>query len=279
MPSSSPVHVTRVHKSSVNASEDQLAAEEPLEIRIDYTDQEQRKNICLAITMRTPGNDFELATGFLISEGIIAEEQDLIHITTCGEIDQELGIHNTVKAELAPHVQVDIKQSERNFYISSSCGVCGKTAIEHIDITRHAKFKPSEFSVEPEVLKKLPELMKKHQTIFNSTGGLHASALFNPKGELLVLHEDVGRHNALDKLIGAIFKEGYANMPDKVLLVSGRISFELVQKAVMAGISFMAAIGPPSNLALKLAKEFDITLIGFLKKDSFNIYHGKKRIS
>ena len=242
---------------------DQLAAEEPLEIRVGYEVAGQRQHRTLSVTMRTPGHDEELAAGFLLTEGMIHAPADLLGIIPCSDVKKAEEVGNVVRAELAAHVAVDFAAMERHFYTSSSCGVCGKTSI---DAVRTASCP---------VLPATGPHLRAAQAGFEQTGGQHASALFSPEGELLLLREDVGRHNALDKVIGAALLAGWLPLHQHVLLVSGRVSFELVQKAAAAGIGVLAAVGAPSSLAIQAAESFGMTVLGFVRNERFNIYcHG-----
>jgi FdhD protein len=257
-----------------NATEDLLAVEEPLEIRIVYGDENNRQQKNISVTMCTPGHDEELATGFLFTEGIIKSKDDILR---CNSFNQSG--NNSVTIELKSGISFDPKKIERHFYTSSSCGVCGKSsigAVKNIFITHDAK---DNIRITASFLTKLPESLRKQQEIFEHTGGLHASALFDLNGNLLLTREDVGRHNALDKLIGASLIEGSIPLNNHIILLSGRASFELIQKAAMAGIKIVCAVGAPSSLAVELAKECDITLVGFLRDRRFNIYSGEQRVS
>jgi FdhD protein len=251
-------------------TEDLLAVEEPLEIRILYYENAypQIKNI--SVTMRTPSHDDELAIGFLFTEGIINKFNQIKSIQS----NQE----NIIIIELLPDIIIDLSKLDRNFYTSSSCGLCGKTSIDSIRSSRNSYPDKEKIKFTPSFLRMLPEKLKGYQDVFLQTGGLHASALFNSDGDMLIMREDVGRHNALDKLIGASLKQNLIPLTDYVLLLSGRASFELIQKAVMADIKTVAAVGAPSSLAVELAKESDTTLIGFLRNDRFKIYSGEERI-
>jgi FdhD protein len=248
--------------------------EEPLEIRLGFPDKTHK---AVSITMRTPGEDFELAAGFLFTEGILKTAEQIAQIRHCGLPDKDKNIQNTILVELKENIDIDLKRLERNFYTTSSCGVCGKSSIEALR-TGAQKIDSNGFKFDPQLIHKLPGILRASQDVFEQTGGLHASALFNVKGELEIVREDVGRHNALDKVIGAKFLAGETPLKDKILLVSGRASFELVQKALMARIPLLAAVGAPSSLAVELAREFDMTLVGFVRDDKFNIYTGGERI-
>jgi FdhD protein len=267
--------ITRYSDLSGTVTEtDLLAVEEPLEIRLQMPGVSKHKAI--SITMRTPGDDFDLAAGFLFTEGIITGPAQISKIRYCGLPAKDKNINNTLVAELAEGVDIDLKRLERHFYTTSSCGVCGKSSIEalHTGVKKvevNNKFKSA-------VIHTLPDTLRRAQAVFERTGGLHASALFDAEGSLDILREDVGRHNALDKVIGAKFMSGETPLNDRLLLVSGRASFELVQKALMAGIPVLAAVGAPSSLAVELAGEFGMTLVGFVRDGRFNIYTGAERI-
>jgi len=256
---------------------DKLAVEEPLEIRLEYGSEQARQTRNVSVTMRTPGNDAELALGFLFTEGIVQSGNDVETIEHCFIACDE-NRQNVIQVSLKPGVHPKLQNTERNFYTTSSCGVCGKSSINAIrTVSAFGLGLPDNNSTTTAILNSLPGKLSQHQDIFDDTGGLHASALFTNKGELLV-REDVGRHNALDKLIGAAVKDDQLPLTNNILLLSGRASFELVQKAAMAGITIIAAIGAPSTLAVQLADEFNITLIGFLRDKRFNIYTSAHRI-
>ena len=254
---------------------DQLAAEEPLEIRVGYEVDGQRQHRTLSVTMRTPGHDEELAAGFLLTEGIIQAKSDVLGIIPCPDVQKAEEAGNVTRAELAAHVRVDFGAMERHFYTSSSCGVCGKTSIDAVRTTSCPVLPTSGPRLAYDTVHLLPERLRAAQAGFEQTGGQHAAALFTPAGELLLLREDVGRHNALDKVIGAALLAGWLPLHQHVLLVSGRVSFELVQKAAAAGIGILAAVGAPSSLAIQAAESFGMTVLGFVRNERFNIYsHG-----
>jgi FdhD protein len=257
---------------------DALAIEEPLEIRLEYGPVNERKVNNVSVTMRTPGNDAELALGFLFTEGIIKQPKHISTIEHCLIACNE-NKENVIQVSLVEDAVPYLKNMERNFYTTSSCGVCGKGSIDAIRTVSTYKSDGQEGNfVSAELLQQLPQILSDHQRVFLDTGGLHASALFSSTGELMLLREDVGRHNALDKLIGAALNLNWLPLNRYILLLSGRASFELVQKAAMAGINIIAAVGAPSSLAVELAEEFNITLIGFLNHKRFNIYTASKRI-
>jgi FdhD protein len=271
--------VIKIKNLSRIASDDLIPVEEPLEIRLAYFAQGSYKLQNLAVTMRTPGNDMELAAGFIFTEGIINSYADIDNIeyvfAACSENKQ-----NVIQVTLAKNVIPNLSNTERNFYTTSSCGICGKASINAIrTISSFANQPIDSKTIDSDFFLNLPDVLLAQQKIFADTGGLHAAALFNEKGKILFIREDVGRHNALDKLIGACLKENMLPLNDSVLLLSGRASFELLQKATMADIRVIAAIGAPSSLAVSLAEEFGITLVGFLRSNRFNIYSAGHRIN
>ena len=270
------VRIEKVSGSGPPApASDQLAAEEPLEIRVGYEVDGQRRHRTLSVTMRTPGQDEELAAGFLLTEGIIHDKADLLGIIPCPDVQKAEEAGNVVRAELAAHVPVDFEGLERHFYTSSSCGVCGKTSIDAVRTASCPVLPADGPHLRYDVVHQLPERLRAAQAGFEQTGGQHAAALFTPAGELLLLREDVGRHNALDKVIGAALLAGWLPLHQHVLLVSGRASFELVQKAAAAGIGVLAAVGAPSSLAVQAAESFGMTVLGFVRNERFNVYcHG-----
>ncbi len=258
---------------------DQLAAEEPLEIRLGYeVAGGGRTHRTLSVTMRTPGQDEELAAGFLLTEGIIRGKADLLGVRPCPDVQKPEEAGNVVRAELAAHVPVDFQGLERNFYTSSSCGVCGKTSIDAIQTTSCPVLPAQGPHLAYATVHQLPARLRAAQAGFEQTGGQHAAALFSPEGELLLLREDVGRHNALDKLIGAALLQDWLPLHRHVLLVSGRASFELVQKAAAAGLGILAAVGAPSSLAVQAAERFGMTVLGFVRNERFNIYSHPWRV-
>ncbi|SNC76549.1 FdhD protein [Hymenobacter gelipurpurascens] len=273
------VTVHKVQGTEITEASDVLAAEEPLEIRVGYGPVGHREHRTLSITMRTPGHDFELAAGFLLTEGIIRNRQELQGVIYCPDVEKEEERENVVRAELAPGAALDLPRLERHFYTSSSCGVCGKTSIEAVHASSCPVLPNNGPHVAAAVIHQLPERQRAAQALFEQTGGLHAAALFSPEGELLLLREDVGRHNALDKVIGAALLQELLPLHNSVLLVSGRASFELVQKAAVAGIPVLAAVGAPSSLAVSAARDFGMTLCGFVRQGRYNVYCHEWRIS
>lgn len=251
---------------------DELAVEEPLEITLLYSVDGKPEKKIVSVTMRTPGNDEELAAGFLFTEGIISSYEA---ITAVYEAQAD---SNKIMVALKSPLHPNLGSLERNFYTTSSCGVCGKTSIDAIKTIPAFAAASGNMQWSPELIHALPGLLRRRQDIFERTGGLHASALFDAAGNLLLVREDVGRHNALDKLIGAAMEQRMLPLNNHVLLLSGRGSFELIQKAAMAGIQLVAAVGAPSSLAVQMAQEAGITLIGFLRGERFTIYTGAQRI-
>ncbi len=277
-PSSHAINVHRVRGASTDVADDWVAAEEPLEIRLGYSVPGGRTAASVSITMRTPGNDEELATGFLYSEGIISHVDDLAEVAHCGAPAPDSGNRNVVRVDLAADVNVDIERLKRHFYTTSSCGVCGKSSLDALSAVGVEPLADGGFTIGSERLTGLPEKLRAMQITFDRTGGLHAAAVFNSQGEILLTREDVGRHNAVDKAVGTLLQDGRLPASDLGLLVSGRASFELVQKALVAGIPLLAAVSAPSSLAVRLANEFNVSLIGFLRGENYNVYSGRDRI-
>ena len=275
-----PVRVTTINPLETGGGSshpDLLAVEEPLAIRLGFGPADERQQRQLSVTMRTPGHDIALTLGFLYSEGIIHDHQEVISIRHCTKVERLSERGNTVRVELAPELKVDWTKLQRYSYTSSSCGVCGKTSIESIQATCSARMADG-FTVDSEVIHTAPDVLRQAQLVFKHTGGLHAAGLFDQQGELLLWHEDVGRHNALDKLIGMAVAQDRLPLHQTFVLLSGRISFELVQKALMAGVPLLAAVGAPSSLAVQLADTYGMTLVGFVRDRRFNIYTGSQRV-
>jgi FdhD protein len=286
------VGAERVSGFEQQTAEEALAVEEPLEIQLGYRADQDWAVKSISVTMRTPGNDCELAAGFLMTEGVVRDVNDIERITNApfsnpvARVESEVRPsslppytrRNTVRVDLAPDVKVSLATLERNFYTTSSCGICGKAsllALQSVCPPHHI----NTFSISAETLYALPSRLRESQSAFNLTGGLHGAGLFDANGELIALREDVGRHNAVDKLLGAEFLADRTPLRESLLLLSGRASFELMQKALMGGISMVASVGAPSSLAVQVAKEFDITLVGFLRDSHFNVYHGSEHIT
>ena len=263
------VDVERVTGSRSSLSSDEISVEEPLEIRLSGHGA-GAEMITVAVTMRTPGNDVDLAAGFLFTEGIVSKTAELEDVRLTGP--------NATEVRLRPGALVDAGRLDRHSYVSSSCGACGKRSIDAVMVTSHHPIAPGEPRLSPEVIHKLPRALLAGQSAFARTGGIHASGLFDAEGRLLAIREDVGRHNALDKLIGSELLAGRIPMASRIVLVSGRVSFELVQKAAVAGLPVLGAVGAPSSLAVDLARECGMTLLGFVRDGRFNIYSDSGRI-
>jgi FdhD protein len=274
-----PSEIIKVSNSDVKHVNDLLSVEEPLEIiLVHFLDGNWiEKNI--AVTMRTPGDDIDLTIGFLFTEGIIQSYDQIKKIEESVSIESNNGlISNQIKFHLKENIQFDMLKLERNFYTTSSCGVCGKASIDAVKIACPIIVPSEKWKIEKQVLLTLNDSLRNAQENFNFSGGIHASALFNLKGELIEIKEDVGRHNALDKLIGSAVQKNEIPLFNHILFLSGRVSFELVQKASMVGFRMICAVGAPSSLAVELAEELDITLVGFLRENRFNIYSAPERI-
>jgi FdhD protein len=259
--------VTEWRDGQVRRSQDYLVAEEPLEIRLGTTP--------LSVTMRTPGQDLELAAGFLFTEGFIQKREQICSLEY-GKTKNDQSSGNIVQVELKD-ASFEKEQLQRNFYMTSSCGICGKASIEAVRAKGIRRPNP-EFSLDPAILCSLPEQLKAAQSIFDRTGGLHAAGLFNASGHLLALREDVGRHNAVDKIVGWALLEGRLPLSECALMVSGRGGFEIIQKALMAGVPLLASVSAPSGLAVRLARETGMTLVGFLRGSRFLVYSGEERL-
>jgi FdhD protein len=272
----------RVDETGAELRPDQLAVEEPLEIRLIW--KGERRNV--AVTMRTPGADPELALGFLFAEGILASREHLRRVGPCLEPSEEGRAEGEAASSCANIVEVELdggpepswKTLERHFFATSACGVCGKAGLESLSLRGIEPLTADDLRLAPEVLRTLPETLRQSQGLFAATGGLHAAGLFDPSGRLLALREDVGRHNALDKLLGWAFLEGRLPLHDVVVLVSGRSSYEILQKCLVARVPVVCAVSAPSSLAVELAERFGLTLVGFLRGDRFNVYAGHGRI-
>ena len=278
MNKSASITILQNDQGSTEEITDEVTVEEPLEFSIAFGPQSSREIKNIAITMRTPGNDFELVLGFLYSEGIINNKSDVQSITRMENLEDPSNIENTVLVKLDETLSVDL-QKIRNFYINSSCGICGSQVVDGIGSLQQYHSLKSDFFVAESVLRNLPDRLQKQQDAFSHTGGLHASALFDQQGSILSLFEDVGRHNALDKLIGRELQNNNLPLFQSGLILSGRTSFELIHKAALAGIPVVVSIGAPSSLAVDAAWEYEITLAGFLQADRFNIYSFPRRIN
>ena len=270
--------IRRISGTTSRTMPDHLALEEPLEIQVAWGAPESRQWKTVAITMRTPGHDRELAAGFLVGEGILRSLDQIEAVHTRGPRYGEEGFQHSVRVTLRPGVELDLARLERNFYTTSSCGVCGKTSLEALELNFMRPLPECDWQIDREIICALPGRLREAQTIFDQTGGLHAAGLFTPQGKAVVVREDVGRHNAVDKVVGTEFLAGHLPLERHVLVVSGRASFELMQKALAAGIGMLVAVGAPSSLAVEVAEKFGATLIGFTKAHGFNIYTGEQRV-
>ena len=264
------VEVRRVTGQTSSQDTDVLAVEEPLEIRVawELSGEPREKNI--AVTMRTPGDDVDLAIGFLFTEALLRSHEEIDSV-------RHWGSPNVIRIALRPGVKLDAGKLDRHFYTTSSCGVCGKTSIDALRVTA-CPLPPNPPVIDAAVVHRLPAVLREKQATFHSTGGIHGAAVVDLEGTLIRLREDIGRHNAVDKVIGSLFREGATPLSNTILMVSSRASFELVQKAVVAGIPVLASVGAPSSLAVELAREFGLTLLGFVRDGRFNVYAGEARV-
>jgi len=258
--------------------EDLVSIEEPLEISLKYKEKDNWVEQTLSITMRTPGNDEDLVRGFLFNEQIVKSLNDIDSIESYGDKVGQYKIQNKILATLNNSENVNISKIKRDFLTNSSCGVCGKSSLDALEIIKTTKTNASEPKISKDVIIQSPDILREGQSEFSKTGGIHASGLFNSDGKLIALREDVGRHNALDKLIGCALEKKQFDPKDQFITCSGRLNFELVQKVLMTDIGIMIGVGAPTSLAIDLANKFDITLIGFVKRDSFNIYTNNKKV-
>jgi FdhD protein len=270
--------IDKVSGTNSRIVQDQLALEEPLEIQVAHGAEGAREWKTAAITMRTPGHDRELAVGFLIGEGILRSLDQVEAVHSRGPRHGDEGWQHSVRVTLRPGLKIDLNRLERNFYTTSSCGVCGKTSMEALELNFFPPLPAADWQIDSALVSSLPARLREAQTIFEQTGGLHAAGLFTPDGKALVVREDVGRHNAVDKVIGSQFLAARSPLSGCLLVVSGRASFELMQKALASGIPMLVAVGAPSSLAVEVAEKFGATLIGFTKPNGFNIYTGKDRV-
>lgn len=265
--------IIKVNGSKAQCADDTITTEEPLEIRLQYATRIGMQRKSISVTMRTPGNDDELAIGFLYTENIISGLSDIKALE-----HTDIKNNNVVRVTLTNDAEPDVARLDRNFYTTSSCGVCGKASIESVRVSCPIVDTKDNIVVSLETLYSLPDKLRNNQEVFSLTGGLHGCAIFDLSGNIILAREDAGRHNALDKLIGASLKENMLPLNKHLLMLSGRVSFELVQKAAMAGIKIIAAVGAPSSLAVEMATEWGMTLVGFLRNEKFNVYAGAERI-
>jgi len=271
--------VFKYKSNKLNDFEDHISIEEPLEIILKYQDANQKWiEKTISITMRTPGDDEDLVRGFLFNEKVIDNLDYIEKIESVGEPTEQYGLQNKIIVTINNSENIDIDKIKRNFLTNSSCGVCGKSSLDVLDIIKKDKIFKFEPKIPKEVLMKSPKNLRQNQSEFSKTGGIHASGLFTTQGDIVAIKEDVGRHNALDKLIGYALNKNLLNNNSQFLACSGRLNFDLVQKALMANIGILIGVGAPTSLAIDLANKFDMTLVGFVKEDSFNIYSNKEKI-
>ena len=272
------IDINKIRNGQRSPHADSVAVEEPLEIRLGFSTPDGRAVKSISITMRTPGDDEELAAGFLFTEAIIHSASDIAAIELCGPPAPDSGNHNVIRVELQAGVDVDLGRLQRHFYTTSSCGVCGKASLDALRITGLEAAEDNNVTFPERVVINMPDSLRAAQETFEKTGGLHAAAAFDTNGDIQALMEDVGRHNAVDKVIGRLLLDDRVPATKLGMMVSGRASFELMQKTLVAGMPLLAAVSAPSSLAVQLAREFNMTLIGFLRGDTFNIYSGDERI-
>lgn len=272
------VDINKHRRGRSSARADNVAVEEPLEIRLGFTTSDGRATRSISITMRTPGNDEELAAGFLFTESIIHSSSDIASIDVCGPPAPDSGNHNVIRVELQPDVEVDLGRLKRHFYTTSSCGVCGKTSLDALKVVGNKPLTPGVPAFSESMLVTMPDNLLAAQETFEETGGLHAAGAFDTGGKLVATMEDIGRHNAVDKVVGRLLRDDKLPASELGMMVSGRASFELMQKTLVAGMPLLAAVSAPSSLAVQLAREFNMTLVGFLRGDTFNIYAGDERL-
>ena len=271
-------NVTKLRENKIDEIKDHISVEEPLEINLRFKQNSNWHTENLSITMRTPGNDEDLVTGFLFNERIIEDVNQIIKIEKQGDQVGDYNIQNKIEATIDNIKNIDIGKLKRNFLTNSSCGVCGKTSLDTVEVIKNDKLNLSFPKIAKEIIMKSPELLISEQSEFSKTGGIHASSLIDDSGKVIVVREDVGRHNALDKLIGYAHNKKLIDNHSQFIACSGRLNFELVQKSLMSNIGVMAGVGAPTSLAIDLAKRFGMTLLGFVKNNSFNIYTNKERI-
>ena len=270
--------ITKFTKGKLENIEDLISIEEPLEISLKFKDKEKWITKSLSITMRTPGHDEDLVRGFLFNEQIIQHIKDIENIESFGDKVGQYNIQNKILVTLNNSQNVNISKIKREFLTNSSCGVCGKSSLDALEIIKKDKTPKSNPKLRKEIIINSPSILRKNQSEFAKTGGIHASGLFSSNGSLISLREDVGRHNALDKMIGDSLLNNYLKPNDQFITCSGRLNFELVQKVLMTNIGLMIGVGAPTSLAIDLANRFDMTLVGFVKEDSFNIYTNNQKV-
>jgi len=271
-------NITKLKGSIKEEVQDHISVEEPLEMSLKFKKDDKWNIENISITMRTPGNDEDLVSGFLYNERIIENINEIEKVEKKGETVGDYNLQNKIEATINNTKNLNIGKIKKNFITNSSCGVCGKTSLDSIEVLKTNKIDLSFPKINYNIILKSPDLLQNNQSEFSKTGGIHASALIDSKGEVIAIREDVGRHNALDKLIGHALKNKIIKPENQFIACSGRLNFELVQKALMSNIGLMAGVGAPTSLAIDLAKRFNMTLVGFVKQDSFNIYSNKERI-
>ncbi len=271
--------VEHVEPSGHQSRGDTVVVEEPMEIRVVFGSLEQRSMRSLSVTMRTPGNDSELAAGFLFTEGILNSCEQIQSMTARGVDPQGKETGNIVRVDLMPEVPIDFKRLQRNFFTTSSCGVCGKASLEALHVSGLRPITSDQVQISAEMIYQLPQMLRSGQPTFAQTGGLHAAAVADAAGNLVAVREDVGRHNAVDKLVGRFFLDAQTPLNQYIMVISGRASFEILQKALVAGVPMIVAVGAPSSLAVDVAREYGMTLVGFASASRFNIYAGGQRIT
>ena len=271
-------NVTKLRENKAEEVKDHVSVEEPLEMNLRFKQNSNWHTENLSITMRTPGNDEDLVAGFLFNERIIEDVSQIIKIEKQGDQVGDYNIQNKIEATIDNIKNIDIGKLKRNFLTNSSCGVCGKASLDTIEVIKNDKLNLSFPKIQKKIIMKSPELLMSEQSEFSKTGGIHASSLIDDSGKVIITREDVGRHNALDKLIGYTHRKKLIDNHSQFIACSGRLNFELIQKGLMSNIGIMAGVGAPTSLAIDLAKRFEMTLLGFVKNNSFNIYTNKKRI-
>ena len=270
--------VFKYKSNKVDEFDDSISIEEPLEIILKYKNKDTWIEKTISVTMRTPGDDEDLVRGFLFNERVIDKINHIEKIESVGEPTEQYGLKNKITVTINNSENIDIDKIKRNFLTNSSCGVCGKSSLDTLEIIKKDKILKSNPKISKEILMESPKKLRENQTEFSKTGGIHASGLFSEQGDIIAIKEDVGRHNALDKLIGCVLNRDLLDTKSQFLACSGRLNFDLVQKALIANIGVLIGVGAPTSLAIDLANKFDMTLVGFVKDDSFNIYSNKERI-
>tara|TARA_Y100000590_G_scaffold192136_1_gene218472 strand:+ start:2047 stop:2883 length:837 start_codon:yes stop_codon:yes gene_type:complete len=271
-------NVTKLKENKTEEVKDHVSVEEPLEMNLRFKQNSNWHSENLSITMRTPGDDEDLIIGFLFNERIIEDVNQVVKVVKQGDQVGDYNIQNKIEATIDNIKNIDIGKLKRNFLTNSSCGVCGKTSLDTIEVVKSDKLNLSFPKIQKKIIMKSPELLMSEQSGFSKTGGIHASSLINDSGKVIATREDVGRHNALDKLVGYVQRKKLIDNHSQFIACSGRLNFELVQKGLMSNVGIMAGVGAPTSLAIDLAKRFGMTLLGFVKNNSFNIYTNKERI-